>query len=55
MSEILPMFLLVIVAPLFVGIALLLFARRLRKDWAKVIAGISGSLSLLVSYCANDK
>ena len=48
MSEIQPMFLLVIVAPLFAGIALLLFARRFKKEWAKVIAGISGSLSLLV-------
>ena len=48
MSEVLPMFLLVIVAPLVVGIALLLFARRFKKDWAKVISGISGSISLLV-------
>jgi hypothetical protein len=42
------MFFLVIVAPLVVGIALLILARRFRKDWAKVAAGISGSLSLLI-------
>jgi len=50
MNTIFPMslFLLVIVAPLVVGIALLILARRFRKDWAKVTAGIFGSLSLLI-------
>ena len=48
MSEILPMFLLVIVAPLLVSVALLLLARRVRQDWAKAAAGILGSFSLLV-------
>jgi hypothetical protein len=42
------MFLLVIVGPLVVGIALLVLARRFRRDWAKVTAGISGSIFLLI-------
>jgi hypothetical protein len=42
------MFLLMIVAPLLVGTALLILAWRARQDWAKAVAGISGSISLLV-------
>ena len=50
MNTILPisMFLIVIVAPLIAGIVLLILARRFRKDWAKITAGISGFLSLLI-------
>jgi hypothetical protein len=48
MKEFLPLFFLTIVSPLLIGIALLFLARRFRKDWAKVTAGISGSLLLLV-------
>lgn len=48
MSDIFPMFLLLVVAPLLVGVALLILAWRVKWGWAKVVAGISGSFSLLV-------
>lgn len=42
------MFLLVIVAPLVVGVAMLVLARRLKKDLPKFLAGSVGACAFLV-------
>lgn len=48
MSDGLQMFLLLVLAPFGVGIAMLLVARRIKGDWAKLTVGLVGTGSLLV-------
>ncbi|MEK7949245.1 hypothetical protein [Luteolibacter soli] len=43
------LFLAVVLAPLVIGIALLLTARRLKKYWAKILTGLAGSASLMAA------
>jgi hypothetical protein len=48
MSDGLQMFLLLVLAPFVVGIAMLLVTRRLKGDWARMVVGLVGTGSLLV-------